>query len=312
MPNTQMQEKEISEKMEESKCALEKNKKKKSSKSQKDALDKMDELEQQLQALQSSSCSSAQEEDMETLRQILENLIHLSFDQEELMKKVKVTPKNSPSYVELVKNQKKKLEAAKIIESTRLAFIKRVVQIQHAVNKEIASIKNNMSFATKNLEERIVNKAMGEQQFAMTSANNLALILAEMLKQMQQQCSSNSSCSKPSNCNKPGSGKPSLSKLKKMQKKLNEQMKGQMGEKGKKKGDRLNNGQCKNLSKLSQQQENIRRRSQELRDEIGSSGEKGKIDKMIKQMEENEIDIVNNQITQETIKRREEILWFLG
>ena len=306
MPNTQMQEKEISEKMEESKDSLEKNKKKKSSKSQKDALDKMDELEQQLQALQSSSCSSAQEEDMETLRQILENLIHLSFDQEELMKKVKVTPKNSPSYVELVKNQKKLVDDAVIIEDSLFALSKRVVQIQHAVNKEIASIKNNMSFATKNLEERIVNKAMGEQQFAMTSANNLALILAEMLKQMQQQCSSSSS--KPSNCNKPGSGKPSLSKLKKMQKKLNAQMKGMMGKKEKKKGEKLNNGQCKNLAKLAQQQESIRQQLQELRDEIGKSGEKGNIDKMIKKMEENEIDIVNNKITKETLKRQEDIL----
>ena len=266
----------------------------------------MDELEQQLQALQSSSCSSAQEEDMETLRQILENLIHLSFDQEELMKKVKVTPKNSPSYVELVKNQKKLVDDAVIIEDSLFALSKRVVQIQHAVNKEIASIKNNMSFATKNLEERIVNKAMGEQQFAMTSANNLALILAEMLKQMQQQCSSSSS--KPSNCNKPGSGKPSLSKLKKMQKKLNAQMKGMMGKKGKKKGEKLNNGQCKNLAKLAQQQESIRQQLQELRDEIGKSGEKGNIDKMIKKMEENEIDIVNNKITKETIKRQEDIL----
>ena len=99
-----------------------------------------------------------------------------------------------------------------------------------------------------------------------------------------------------------------LTSLEKMQKKLNEQMKGQMGKKGKKKGDKLNNGQCRNLSKLAQQQESIRQQLQELRDEIGSSGEKGKIDKMIKKMEENEIDIVNNKITKETIKRQEDIL----
>ena len=81
-------------------------------------------------------------------------------------------------------------------------------------------------------------------------------------------------------------------------------MKGMMG---KKKGDKPNNGQCRNLSKLSQQQEGIRRQLQELRDEM-SSGEKGRITKMIKQMEENEVDIVNNQITRETLERQEEIL----
>ena len=307
IPDTEKQEREISEKMEESKDHLQKNKKKPSSKSQKNALDKMDELAQKLESLQSSSCSNSQEEDMETLRQILENLIRLSFDQEELMQKVIVTPKNSPSYVNLVKTQKKLVDDAKIIEDSLFALSKRVVQIQHTVNKEISAIKNNMASATNHLEERIVNKASSDQQFSMTSANNLALILAEMLKQMQQQCSGSSS-SKPSNCNKPGNGKPSLSQLKKMQKKLNEQMKGQAGKKGEKKGNKLNNGQCRNLSKLAQQQESIRQQLQELRDEIGKSGEKGKIDKMIKKMEENEVDIVNNQITQETIKRQEEIL----
>ncbi len=309
MPNTEETEKEISEQMQESKENLEKNKKKKSSKSQKKSLDKMDELEEQLQGLQSSSCSSAQEEDMETLRQILENLIRLSFDQEELMQKVNVTPKNSPSYVGLVKNQKKLVDDAKIIEDSLFALSKRVVQIQHTVNKEIASIKNNMASATNHLEERIINKATSDQQFSMTSANNLALILSEMLNQMQKNLANKQKGSKQckKQCNKPGSGKPSLSKLKKMQKKLNEQMKGMMGKKGKKKGEKLSNGQCRNLSKLSQKQESIRKQLQELRDEM-SGGEKGNVDKMIKQMEENEVDIVNNQITRETLKRQEEIL----
>ena len=78
--------------------------------------------------------------------------------------------------------------------------------------------------------------------------------------------------------------------------------------KGKKKGGKLNSGQCKNLSKLAQQQESIRQQLQQLRDEIGNAGEKGNIDKMIEKMEENEVDIVNNKITQETIRRQEDIL----
>ena len=304
IPNTNEDQKEIEKNMTESKNALQNNQKKKSSKSQQKAINKMKSLENKLQALQ-SSCSGSQE-DMETLRQILENLIHLSFDQESLMKRVEITPKNSPSYIKLVMTQKKLVDDALIVEDSLFALSKRVVELQHTVNKEISSIKNNMENATKNLEDRIVNKAMSQQQFTMTSANNLALLLSEMLKQMQQQCSSSSS--KPSNCNKPGAGKPSLSKLKQMQKKLNEQMKGAMGKKGGKKGKKLNDGQCENLSKLARQQENIRRQLQELRNELEKSGKKGNIDKMIEKMEENEIDIVNNKISRETIKRQEEIL----
>ena len=43
-------------------------------------------------------------------------------------------------------------------------------------------------------------------------------------------------------------------------------------------------------------------------DEQGKNGEKGKLDKILEDMEENEIDIINNRITQETIARQEEIL----
>tara|TARA_B100001142_G_scaffold323392_1_gene373373 strand:+ start:9473 stop:12835 length:3363 start_codon:yes stop_codon:yes gene_type:complete len=303
--DTGKEEEQILEKMKESKSHLEKNKKKSSSKSQKEILDKLNSLEEKLQNIQTSSCSNQQVENLEALRQILENLIQLSISQEELMQNSKTTPRNSPSYIEIVKVQKKLVDDAKIIEDSLFALSKRVVQIQHKINKEITSIKNNMADATKNLEQRIINKATSDQQFAMTSANNLALILSEMLTQMQQQCSTPSSSSKPSNCNKPSNGKPSLSQLKKMQQRLNDQMKGEMG---KKKGKKLNNGQCKNLSILAQQQEIIRQQLQELRNELNRNGEKNTIDKMIKQMEENEIDIVNNKITQQTIRRQEEIL----
>ena len=59
---------------------------------------------------------------------------------------------------------------------------------------------------------------------------------------------------------------------------------------------------------LAKQQEEIRRQLMELRDEEGKNGEKGKLDKILEDMEENETDIINNRITQETIARQEEIL----
>ena len=60
--------------------------------------------------------------------------------------------------------------------------------------------------------------------------------------------------------------------------------------------------------KMANQQEQIRMLLQELRDEIGNAGEKGKIDKILEKMEENETDILNNKITNETFMRQQEIL----
>ena len=59
---------------------------------------------------------------------------------------------------------------------------------------------------------------------------------------------------------------------------------------------------------MAQKQQQIRQKLQELRDEIGESGEKGNIDRILEKMEENEIDILNNKISNETLLRQEEIL----
>ena len=171
-----------------------------------------------------------------------------------------------------------------------------------------------MQKATKELENRDLNRASERQQFAMTSVNNLALLLSEILEQMQKQLDMlPSECKKPKNCNKPSPNcnKPSMSQLKKAQKNLNDQMKkckrdgkGSKNKSGKKERE----GQSKELMNLAKKQAQIRQQLMELRDEIGKNGEKGNIDKILKDMEENERDIINNQITQETINRQQEIL----
>ena len=80
------------------------------------------------------------------------------------------------------------------------------------------------------------------------------------------------------------------------------------GKNGKKDGKKQGEKQSKMLISLSKQQEQIRNQLMELREEIGKNGEKGKIDKILEDMEENERDIVNNKITQETINRQKDIL----
>ena len=142
----------------------------------------------------------------------------------------------------------------------------------------------------------------------MTSTNNLALLLSEILEQMQKELEMPpSKCNKPKNCNKPNPNckKPSMSQLKKAQKKLKKGMQEcKNGKKREKKGEK----KSKELMQLAKQQEAIRRQLMELRDEEGKNGEKGKLDKILEDMEKNETDIINNRITQETIARQEEIL----
>ncbi len=310
MPDTKSGEENLKQKMQESKDALEKGKQKKAAKAQEEAIEELENIEQELQKMQEESSESQPEEDMEALRQILENLVQLSFDQESLLQQTRRTPKNSSEFVKIVQQQNKLADDSKIIEDSLFALSKRVVQLQSTINKEIASINSNMHKATEELEQREIGKANERQQFVMTATNNLALLLSEILEQMQKdlanQTPGKKQCNKPKNCKK-----PSMSQLKKAQKKLNKEMKkgkkkGKKGENKKKKGEEK--GDAKGLMQLAKQQESIRRQLMELKNEMGENGNKGKLDKLLDDMEKNETDIINNRITQETINRQEDIL----
>jgi len=310
LPKTQELERAVKENMKSSHDALQKKKKKKSSKSQQNAINNLEKLQEKFKKMQEATGDEKPIEDMETLRKILENLVALSFEQENLILLVKSTSRNSSGFLKLVQKQNKLFDDSKIIEDSLFALSKRVVQIQATINKEITSINYNMKKATAELEDRDVNKATKRQQLVMTATNNLALLLSEILEEMQKQLEMPASkCNKQKNCNKPNPNckKPSMSELKKAQKKLNDKLKmGKSGkkEKGKKKGEK----KSQELMLLSKEQAQIRSQLMKLRDEIGKNGEKGKIDKILNDMEKNERDIINNQITQETINRQKDIL----
>ena len=81
-----------------------------------------------------------QTEDYNNLRQILENLIQLSFDQEALITAFKKNKKYSPKYVELRQDQRRIKDETKMVEDSLLALSKRNEQIQSFVNEEISRV----------------------------------------------------------------------------------------------------------------------------------------------------------------------------
>ena len=173
-------------------------------------------------------------------------------------------------------------------------------------------------------------QAATSMQYGMTSLNNLALVLAESLDQMQNQMRQNAQkkkngqCKNPgksnSQCSNPGRGKPSPKSMRQMQQELNKQMEAlrkQLDKQGKKPGERHQLGQgqqvSEELARMAAQQEMIRRMMQEYGREMKSaSGGDPKlareIEQMMRQMEQTETDLVNRTITQQTIQRQQQIL----
>ena len=304
--------------LEDAENQLDKGKSKKASKAQKQAGESMKSMANTLAQMQQDMIQEGMGEDMESLRSILENLVQLSFDQEDLMHRVTEINPNDPKYIGLIEEQNNLKDDLKLVKDSLVALSKRQIMIEPFITKEINSIDKNISSSLESLNNRRTAQAASQQQYAMTSLNNLALMLSETLKQMQQAMSmpSNSSC-KNSSKPKPGGGKPSLQSLQKMQEQLNKQLEGL--KQGKKQGNK-NSGSAKSnkgqsmseqLARSAAQQEYIRKQLQDMAKQLEGEGESGtskELKKMAEEMEKTETDIVNKMITQETIMRQKQIL----
>ncbi|MGZ3902301.1 MAG: DUF4175 family protein [Bacteroidia bacterium] len=331
MPDTKKQEDKISNEQQNASDQLQKNNKKNAAKEQKQAAEDMKEMASQMSAALEKMQQEEEGEDMQAIRQILENLLQVSFSQEELAKEVQQTKTNNPRYTKLAQKQKQLQDDSKMIEDSLLALSKRNPKVSAQINREISSVQMNMQKAINAFEERNTPEAQLRGQNTMTSINNLALMLNESLEQMQQDAQQKKGPPKPgtgSKCKKPGSGqpKPSLANMRKMQEQLNkqiEQMKKalEQGQKtggqkpGEKPGQKPGNnpygvvpGTSEGLAKMAAEQEAIRKAVQEAMQKMMKANGKEPGGDLLNKMEETETDLVNKQITQQTLNRQQEIL----
>ncbi|MDP3557576.1 MAG: hypothetical protein Q8T03_09390 [Bacteroidota bacterium] len=336
LPKTEEKQNEISKEMQKSSEQLNKNNKKEAAKSQKSASEKMEEMMEEMENSMKESEEKQSEENAQALRQILENLLNVSFAQEELIKLLPKTRIDNPQYVNIPKQQNKLKDDTKIIEDSLLALSKRAPQISAVVNREINAINLNMNKTVQALADRNTGEGTMRMQTTMTSVNNLALLLNEALEQMQKQMKQQQQQKGSSGkCKKPGSGKgskpsdkPSMQSMKQLQEQLNEQLK-QMkeamekgrkpGEKpGDKKGQKPGTGQngssgmmmpgsSEQLAKMAAQQEALRRQMQQMMDKLKNKGKNPGGD-IADLMEQTEKDLVNKRLTNETMKRQQDIL----
>jgi len=322
MPETQPEEESIDSDQKQAGSELQKKSNSKASKSQKSAADKMKQLADKMDAAMESAESEQMELDMQAIRQILDNLIKISFEQEDLIDQTKATNIYNPKYLQIMKDQKDLEADFKMVEDSIQELSKKVFQIKQFANDQIADIKKNAELSISNLEARQPNVAAVNQQFIMTAVNNLALMFDEVMQQMQQQMAN----AKPGSamCKKPGGSKPKPGSMGQMQKQLNDKM-NELGEKmkdGKKPGDKPGQkpGQkpgegsggipSEDAAKLAQQQGAIREMLRQLNDQMNKDGKGslGNLGELQDQMEQTEKELLNKQLTPETLMRQQEIL----
>jgi hypothetical protein len=277
---------------------LEKGKRKKAAEQQKKAAEQMKQLAEKMQQMQGGMQMEMMQENLDHLRDVVHSLIKLSFDQESLMDNFRSIDQSDPRFVELSQTQIKLKDDAKILEDSLLSLANRVFQISSFVTREVSDMNQYMDESSVAIKERQKGQAVSKQQFAMTSMNNLALLLDDVLQQMQQQMAD--AMGKPKPGDKKGKDQPGMSQL---QQQLNDKINDL------KKGNKTGRELSEELGKLAAEQEQLRKALEQFQDNPnGEQGDGGSINDIIQKMEETEIDLVNKNITSETIKRQEEIL----
>jgi len=300
MPDLDKEQEQIEQEQQNTKESLDNNKKKKASQSQQKMSQQMKQMGEKLEQMQQSMEMQMVQENFQDLLNIEDNLLKLSFSQEELMKEFRNVNQSDPRFVELSQTQLKLKDDSQVIEDSLLSLAKRVFQISSFVTREVGEMNKYMDESVKALRDRNKNEAVGKQQFTMTSMNNLALLLNDVIKQMQQQMAD--AMGSP---NKQSQGQQKMPGLSELQKQLNEKIENL--KKSGKSGRQLS----EELAKLAAEQEMIREALKEQQQQAGEKRNqqgKGGAQEAIQKMEETELDLVNKNLTQRMIERQKDIL----
>lgn len=268
LPDTAPKEKSIDEDLKKASDELKKSSKAGAKPKQKSASKKMKQMSQDMQASMESGEQDQMEEDVAMLRQVLDNLLAYSFSQEDVMKQFKGLKRGSPSFNKNLKIQQDLKQQFKHVDDSLFALSLRNPKIAEEVTAEVGNIEYNIDKSLETLADANVPKGVSHQQFATSSANKLADMLAATLNNMQMSMSmSGAGKGKP----KPGQGDGmQLPDIIKKQESLGEKAK-----KGMKPGQKPGNGKEGKAGENDGGKEGQSKEGKEGKGKEGKSGQSG-------------------------------------
>lgn len=284
------------------------NKKQDAKKPQKKASKQMQKMSQLMQKTIADFQQNSIDENIDDLRKILENLITFSFKQEDLLVKFNEISVAHPDFGSELKNQNELKTYFEHIDDSLFVLSMRLPQLTAKIQTELSNTHFNLDESLANLSENKFDLAGSNQQYVMTSANNLADVLSSLLNDMQNNMGSSGKKGKGSSF--------SLPTLIEKQKGLSEQLKEGLKRKGSsqnsKKGGGGNKGNEETeeqssgeLFKIYQQQSQLKKQLEDALNQMGSGA--AKINKAIKTMEQLERDILEKGFNLETIQRMQQL-----
>ncbi|MBT8245426.1 MAG: hypothetical protein HKP48_05585 [Winogradskyella sp.] len=207
------------------------------------------------------------EEDAETLRQILDNLILFSFDQEGLMNRFNEIGINHNQYGKYIVKQSNLKEHFQHVDDSLFALSLRNPKISEKINAQITDVYFNIDKSLGQLTENRIYQGVSSQQYTITATNTLSDMLSNILDNMEMSMNMEPG--------QGGEGEMQLQDIIMSQEELNKKMEeameklkegekpgkkegeeGEKGEKAKKPGQEGKEGELGNKGKEGEQGEN--------------------------------------------------------
>ena len=264
LPDVEDEKQDVDTELNKSEKNLASDKQKEAKKNQKNSSKKMKEMSAKMQKVMMEMEGDSIEENMDDLRKILENVLTFSFKQEKLMNKFDELSTSHPDFGKDLKRQNQLKTYFEHIDDSLYVLSMRLPKISSKIKDDLSNTHYNLDESLENFSENRFSKGITNQRYVMTSVNNLADYLSNMLDAMMN----------PSSM-KMGKGKKgkgqgfSLPDLIKKQGELSQKMK-----KGMKKGDKP--GDKKGEGKKGENGKDSNNGKKGKSGEKGENGKKGK------------------------------------
>ena len=309
-------EKNIEGEQEKSEEKLGENQKSQAKKHQKNAAQKMMEMSKKMKSAQMMSQGEQLNANIQSMRQILSNLMVFSFEQEDLMLNFREIRINNPAYARNLKKQQVLKEHFHHIDDSLFALALNNPMISEKITSKLTDIEFDINKSLDRLAQNELPQGTASQQYVMTGTNELANMLGNVLKNMEQMASV--SLSPGGEGQGEGQGKQ-LPDIIQSQEQLNQQMKEGLG-KGKEAtpkkvegedgndgegGERKKEEMSGELFEIFKQQQLLK---QQLQDKLKEAGMDLKNTNLLKEMEGVEQDILNKGFNAETLKRMNKLV----
>jgi hypothetical protein len=260
----------------------------------------LQQMAQQLQQMQEQMSGDQMRQNMAGLRRALDDVLTLSLEQEQLRDGVREVASREAGLRRFTQQQSELHEGLSTVSDSLVEMARSIPQMSREIQVHAGQASLDMDRAVEEMVERRGPQAVAYQKSAMTNLNELALLLSDLMQNLQNQQSGVGGMSM----------QQMIEQLQQMagdQQQLNEQIQQMLNEM---QGARLSPDAQQRLEQMARQQEALRRQLEEMGQDAPSAADQllGDLEQIARQMEESIEEMQQRSVDSRTVRRQQEIL----